>query len=141
LAQVERTETFDASLEDIFSVIEDFESYPDFVDGVEKIEIIKKTKKTVKAKYYLNLIKKFEYTINVKIEKPTKVSWSLDSGDLFKENNGFWELEEVSKKKTKVTYAAEVNFKVFAPKMIVNKLVKKSLPQMMKAFHERAKKK
>ena len=136
---VNKTEIFEAPIENIFKVIKDFEAYPDFVDGVSKVTILEETKTTIKAKYSLNMIKSFEYIVNVKLKSPTEVSWTLDSGDLFKKNNGSWTLKKIDDHKTEVTYGLDVDFKVFAPKMIVNKLVKTSLPQMMKSFHKKAK--
>ncbi len=137
---VERTETFNVSIEKFYEAITDFENYPDFVEGVEDLKILKRTKKKVKAEYKVNMLKETTYVIEISLDEPNGISWKLVSGDLFKVNNGYWELEEISAKKTEVTYGLEVEFKIFAPKMIVNKLVKTSLPTMMKSFHKRAKK-
>ncbi|MCB9091574.1 MAG: SRPBCC family protein [Halobacteriovoraceae bacterium] len=136
---VEKTETFNAPIEKIFAAIEDFGSYHEYVDGVEKIDVLEKSETAIKAEYFLNLIKEFRYIINVKLDRPTHVEWSLESGDLFKKNNGYWDLEKIDENTTRVTYGLDVEFKMFAPKMIVNKLVKSNLPQMMEAFHKRAK--
>jgi ribosome-associated toxin RatA of RatAB toxin-antitoxin module len=53
--------------------------------------------------------------------------------------SGSWELNEVSENETEVNYSLEVDFKILAPKMIVNKLVATNLPAMMKSYKERAK--
>ncbi len=137
---VERTETFNASIEQVFEAISDFESYPEFVDGVEEVKILKKTKKKMKVKYKVNMIKETEYTVEVKLDEPNSISWKLVEGKLFKKNSGYWEFEEISAKKTEVTYGLDIEFNIFAPKMVVNKLIKTSLPLMMKSFHKHAKK-
>lgn len=135
---VNTEDTFNASIENVFEVIKNFSDYPDFVDGVEEIEILSETKNSIKAKYTLNLIKRFQYTINVKLDEPNGLSWTFDSGDLFKKNDGFWKLEKLDDNTTKATYGLDVELKMFAPKMMVNKLVKTNLPIMMKAFKKRS---
>lgn len=107
--------------------------------GISEIEVIEQTETSAKVKYTVNLIKKVSYVLNLKQIAPTEVSWSLDSGDMFKVNNGKWTFKELGENKTEATFSSEVAFKVFAPKMIVNKLVGSSLPAMMKEYHQRAK--
>ncbi len=138
MPSVDRTATFNASIENIFSVLKDFRSYPEFVEGVEAIEILEESATNVRAEYSVNMVKEFKYILNISLNEPNSVSWELESGDLFKKNNGHWNLKKISDNKTEVTYGLEVEFKGFAPKMIVNKLVKTNLPSMMKSFQERA---
>jgi coenzyme Q-binding protein COQ10 len=139
MAKANRTETFDVNINKLYDVIIDYASYPEFVDGVSEIEVLEQTDTSAKVKYSLNLIKKFTYILSMTMEKPNKVSWTLDSGDIFKTNSGSWELKEVSENETEVNYSLEVDFKILAPKMIVNKLVATNLPAMMKSYKERAK--
>lgn len=138
-ANVERTETFDVGIDKIYNVIIDYEKYPEFVSGVDEIEILEQDDNGARVKYSLNLIKKFSYILKLTHEKPNKVSWVLESGDLFKNNTGSWEMKDLGDGKTEVTYKLNVDFKVLAPKMIVNKLVSSNFPAMMKAYHQRAK--
>lgn len=135
---VDRTAIFEASIETIFNVLKDFRSYPEYVEGVDNIEILEETKTHIKAEYSINMVKKFKYVINVTLEAPHSISWKLESGDLFKKNDGRWNLKKISENQTEVTYGLDVEFKMLAPKMIVNKLVKSNLPLMMKSFKERA---
>ena len=85
------------------------------------------------------MIKKIKYIIKLDHVEPTSVKWSFESGDLFKSNNGSWVLENMGDGKTRVTYSLEVEIKGFAPKMVVDKLVKTNLPAMMQSCYERAK--
>jgi ribosome-associated toxin RatA of RatAB toxin-antitoxin module len=85
------------------------------------------------------MIKSFKYTINTKQERPTKVSWTLDSGDLFKKNDGEWKLKDLGNGKTEVTYSLDLDFKMFAPSSILSALTSKNLPIMMESFFKRAK--
>ncbi|MBL7664352.1 MAG: SRPBCC family protein [Bacteriovoracaceae bacterium] len=140
MAKVERKEIFNVDINKIYNVIVDYASYPDFVDGVSEIEVLEQNETSARVKYSLNLIKKFSYTIKLTQKKPTSVSWVLESGDIFKSNSGSWELKDLGQGKTEVKYSLDIDFKILAPKMIVNKLVATNLPTMMKAYQERAKK-
>ncbi len=137
MAKVKRTEIFEASKEHIFSILKDYESYPEFVDGVSAIQVLDRDGDIVRAKYSLNLIKKFSYIIRLKEEGPERLSWEFESGYLFKMNTGSWDLKSLDENRTEVTYSLEVEFKGFAPKPIVSKLTEKSLPAMMASYRER----
>ncbi|MEX0798425.1 MAG: SRPBCC family protein [Bacteriovoracaceae bacterium] len=140
MASAEKTEIFDVSRDKIYKVLSDLENYPDFMTGVEKVEILDRSGDNVKARYDLNLIKKFSYTLNHKLQEPERISWSLDSGDLLKRSEGSWELKDLGDGKTEVTYKIDVDFKVMVPGMISKKLVSSNLPSMMKSVKEKAKK-
>lgn len=139
MAQASRTETFDVSIDKLYETIVDYASYPDFVDGCSSVKVLEQTDDGARVEYGLNLIKKFKYTLNLKHEKPTKVSWSFESGDLFKMNEGSWDLKDNGDGTTEVTYSLEVDIKGFAPKKIVDNLTSKNLPTMMTSYKERAK--
>lgn len=139
MPKVERTEIFDSPIEKIYDVIVDFASYPQFVPGVDKIIVLDGSKDQTRAEYQINIIKNFKYIIKIKHQKPTTVSWTFESGDLFKKNDGGWSLKKIDENKTEVTYYLDVEFKIFAPKMIVDKLVAGNLPQMMQSFAKRVK--
>lgn len=137
MAQASRTEVFDTNIETLYNIIIDYNKYPEFVDGVSAINILEQDEISARVEYSLNMIKKFKYIINLKQTAPTSVSWELESGDLFKKNNGSWNLVDLGDNKTEVNYQLEVEFKGFAPKAIVNKLTEKSLPTMMKSYQQR----
>ncbi len=139
MAKAQRTEIFDIDINKFYEILEDYEKYPEFVDGISEIEVLEKTETSAKVRYALNLIKKFTYTLQMTQQKPNKLSWTLESGDFFKTNSGSWELKDLGDGKTEVTYGLEVDFKILAPKMIVNKLVATNLPAMMKSYYKRAK--
>ncbi|MDH4466975.1 MAG: SRPBCC family protein [Bacteriovoracaceae bacterium] len=139
MPQVSRTQIFPFSHASIFEVVADVEQYPAFVDGMDKIVILESDKKnnTMKVEYSINIIKNFRYTILMKLEPEKCISWELVGGDLFKKNNGRWDFRILSEKETEVVYSLDVEFKLFAPSFIVDKLVSQSLPQMMNAFESR----
>lgn len=141
MAKASRTEVFDVEISKIYDVIVDYEKYPEFVVGVNEVEVIDQTETSAKVTYSIDMIKKLTYTLDLVQEKPNKVSWSFNSGDLFKVNSGAWELKDLGDGTTEVTYSLELEIKGFIPgaKMIVNKLTETSLPSMMKSYKERAK--
>lgn len=138
MANAQRTETFNVDAQKIFDVLKNYESYPDFMDGVSSVEVLERSGNTAKVKYNLNLIKKFSYVLNLVEEGPNKLSWTFDSGDLFKSNNGQWTLSENSDGTTEVTYEIDINFKGLVPGMVTKKLIGSSLPSMMKSVQDKA---
>lgn len=140
MASAEKIVVMDASVEQIFNVLKDYESYPEFMDGVTSVDILSRDGGKVQAEYSLNVIKKFSYTLNLVEEAPNKLSWSFDNGDIFKINNGSWTLKDLGDGTTEVTYAIEVEIKIkmMGSGMITKKLVQTSLPSMMKEVEKRA---
>lgn len=139
MAQASRTEIVDVDINKLYNVIADFAKYPEFVDGVSAIKVLSQNETEAKVEYSLNVIKTFKYIINTKMERPTRVSWVLDSGDIFKKNDGSWLLKDLGNGKTEVTYTLEVDVKMFAPGAVINALTTKNLPIMMQSFFKRAK--
>jgi len=139
MASVSKKETFNVDAETLYAVITDYESYPEFVEGVSDINVLKESEKGATVEYSLNLIKTFTYVLEMKHEKNKSVSWKLKEGDIFKENIGSWQLKDLGDGKTEVTYTLDVDFKIFAPKMITDKLVANNVPSMLKAYEDRAK--
>ena len=132
----EREETWDASIEKIFEVITDYEKYPSFVDGCSSVNVLEKDENGARVEFSINLIKKFKYILKLTHEHPNRVSWELESGDIFKMNSGSWELTKLDDNKTKVNYSLEVAIKGFAPKSLVNTLTTKNLPSMLESYRE-----
>lgn len=139
MASASRTEVVDVEINKLYDVLVDYAKYPEFVDGVNEIRVISKTDTSAKVEYLINMIKTFKYIINIKQERPTRVSWTLDSGDLFKKNDGEWKLKDLGNGKTEVTYSLDLDFKMFAPSSILSALTSKNLPVMMESFFKRAK--
>lgn len=123
----------------IYEVVLDFEKYSRFLPDVKKAVVHKKGKEIV-ADFEISVIKKIHYTLAFTTVPNKKISWSFVKGDLFKDNRGHWRFHEVKKGQTEVTYNIEVDFGLFVPSMITNKLVGHNLPTMMKRFKERAEK-
>lgn len=141
MAKASRTEVFDAPIENVYNVIVDYASYPDFMVGVDSVDVADFSDSGAKVTYNINMIKKLTYTLDLVHEKPTKVSWSFDHGDLFKVNEGSWELKDLGDGSTEVTYNIELDIKGFFPGAgtVTKKLTETQLPSMMKSVCDRAK--
>ena len=139
MANATRTEIVDVEINKLYEVITDYAKYPDFVDGVSSIKVLSQNETSAKVEYCVNMIKSFKYTLTITQVKPTKVSWVLESGDLFKKNDGMWSMKDLGGGKTEVTYSLEVDFKMFAPNSILTALTQKNLPVMMESFFKKAK--
>ncbi|MFO1463652.1 MAG: SRPBCC family protein [bacterium] len=127
----------EAPIKQVYEVISDFEAYPDFLPETRKVVIEKQSGKHAQVTFTINLIKKITYTLDIKLNPPHGLSWTLVEGDLMKENNGQWKLQESKKGVTKATYEIDMNFGSMVPKAISNKLIGTNLPTMMKQFKER----
>jgi ribosome-associated toxin RatA of RatAB toxin-antitoxin module len=134
-----KSEIWDSPIEKIYEVITNYGSYPEFVDGCSSVNILSQSETESRVEFGLNLIKKFKYTLVLKQTCPTEVSWSFESGDLFKKNEGFWKFKDLGDGRTDVTYSLEVEVKGFAPKSLVSSLAEKNLPAMLKSYQNRCK--
>ncbi len=141
MAKANRTEVFDAPIENVYAVLLDYESYPDFMTGVDKVTTLESSETSAKVEYEINVIKKLRYTLNLKQTKPTEISWSFNSGDLFKVNEGAWKLKDLGDGKTEVEYSVDIDIKGFIPGSgkIAEKLTETQLPGLMKSVCDRAK--
>ncbi|MDD4974182.1 MAG: SRPBCC family protein [Bacteriovorax sp.] len=139
MASASRTEVVDVDINKLYDVLIDYVNYPNFVDGVSAIKVISQNETAARVEYSVNMIKSFKYILNIKQERPKGLSWTLDSGDLFKKNDGEWKLKDLGNGKTEVTYSLDLDFKMFAPSSILSALTSKNLPVMMESFFKRAK--
>lgn len=138
MPQATRTEIWNAPIDKVYEVIQDYESYPEFVDGCSSTNILSKDESGAEVEFGLNLIKKFKYILTLKHDRPNSITWTFKSGDIFKKNEGSWHFKDLGDGRTEVTYGLEVEIKGFAPKSIVSNLTEKNLPAMLKSYHERA---
>lgn len=136
MAQASVKELFSFKAEQIFNVIMDFNKYPDFLPEVSDCRVVDETDEYKDVEMTVTFIKTAKYTIRVFNEENKKVWWELKDGDLFKKNNGLWELEEIGTQ-TQVKYSLDVDFKIYVPGMIAKKAVAVSLPAMVKNFKKR----
>lgn len=136
MAQASVQELISCDAVKFFSVIMDFENYPDFLPEVSDCKIVNEADGYKDVEMTVTFVKTAQYVIRVHSEENKKVWWELLEGDLFKKNNGLWELESIGSQ-TQVKYSLDVDFKIFVPGMIAKKAVAVSLPAMIKNFKKR----
>ncbi len=139
MAGASREEVFNVSADSFFNALTDYESYPELLGEVDSIDILDKNETSARIRYNIQIVKKISYTLKMSQSRPHSLKWELESGDLFKKNEGSWTIEELGDQKCRVTYQLDVGLKIFAPKTITNKLVAVNLPRMMQSFYDHAK--
>ncbi len=141
MANAEIKEKLLVSKEHLFKSITDYENYPSFVDGCTSVVVKRTSDKTATVTYNINMMKEISYTLNhtEDLEKG-EITWELVSSDFLKKNSGRWELKASGANQVDVFYEIEIDFKFPVPGLILNRLVKGSLPSMIKGFEKHAKK-
>jgi len=132
-----RSIVFNAPLEKCFEVISDYERYPEFLPEVKKIRTSNRRGNEVDVPYEAEVVKVIKYTLHLKEEKPSRVSWSFIEGEFMKDNKGGWVLEDGGNGTTKATYSIEVAVGPLVPKTILNALVDSQLPKLLENFKKR----
>jgi coenzyme Q-binding protein COQ10 len=138
MAAASTTETFPCTPEQFFAIVADYEKYSEFLSEVKSCKIIRTDGRKKLVEFQVSVMKTFTYRLWITEEKPNRLSWTLDSGDLFKTSVGSWELNEVDGK-TQAKYAVDATFKIFVPGPIAKALVNVNLPNMMNAYKQRVK--
>jgi coenzyme Q-binding protein COQ10 len=140
MAGAKHTTLFDVPLDALWDVITDYDGYADFVEGLESIEVTKREKNVVYATYVVAMMgKKVKYTLKHTETPKKKLVWEMTEGEMFKFNNGGWDLKAKGDDQVEATYTVDVGFPLLVPKTIVNMLTTTQLPSMMQAFEVRAK--
>lgn len=139
MAKAEIRETLAVDSKALFDVITRYEDYPQFVEGCTSVEVERKGPGRARATYKVSMMKDITYTLDHR-EDPEKgiIEWTLVDSDFFKLNSGRWELKAAGAGKTEAHYALEAEFKIPVPGLILNRLIKGSLPPMVKSFEKRA---
>ena len=137
MSSAETTEVFNCSKMQFWGIITDYAKYPDFLQEVNKCEVLEQKGPKKLVEYSVHLIKTFKYRLWMdESEQYSKLTWILDSGDLFKVSNGSWLLEDEAGR-TRATYAVDAKFKVFVPGPVSKALVNVNMPNMMSSYHKR----
>ncbi len=140
MAAATTTEIFPCTPDQLFSILTDYEKYPEFLTEVKDVKMLKTEGERKLGEFTVSVIKSFSYRLWMSEVPGKKVSWVLDSGDIFKTSTGSWVLEDLGGK-TKAVYSVDATFKVFVPGMVAKALVNVNLPNMMKAYQERVRSK
>ncbi len=140
MASAEFHELLSVDKDKLYSVITRYEDYPQFVDGCKSVQVERKGAGRARVTYHVSMMKDITYTLDHEEDPASgKVLWQLVESDFFKKDTGRWELKQLGPGKTDVLYVLDVEFKIPVPGLILNRLVKGSLPSMVKSFEKRAK--
>jgi coenzyme Q-binding protein COQ10 len=138
MAGATRSIVINAPVEKVFDIITQYEKYGQFLSEVKEVRTSGRQGNEVNVHYKVDVVKTIKYTIRVKEERPTRMSWTFVEGEFMKDNKGHWLLEPAGEGKTKATYTVEMALGALVPKSVVNALVETSLPKMLEAFKRRA---
>jgi ribosome-associated toxin RatA of RatAB toxin-antitoxin module len=139
MAQAEHRETLSVPKDKLFAAITRYEDYPQFVEGCTKVEVQRKGPGQARVTYHVSMMKDIVYTLDHREDAAAGVvEWSLVDSDAIKQNTGRWTLKDAGAGKTDATYNIEIDFKFPVPGFILNRLVKGSLPSMVKSFAKKA---
>lgn len=133
-----RSIVINVPMERVFDVITAYEQYAEFLPEVKEARISNRKGDECDVHYKVDVVKTIRYTVHLKEERPSRVTWSFVEGEFMKDNKGGWLLESAGEGKTKATYNVEMALGPLVPKAVVNALVETSLPRMLEAFKKRA---
>jgi coenzyme Q-binding protein COQ10 len=143
MATVTKQVLIDVPVEKFFDLVVDYERYPEFVPGIRSVRVHGANGEK-HVEYELDLgVKRIRYVLRMTESRPTRVSWSLVSGDMMKVSNGAWELAAEGGK-TRALYTVEIQITrpPLVPQMIVDRvsdeLTRIQLPKTLDAFKARA---
>lgn len=141
MAQAEIEETLAIDKDKLFSAVVGYEDYPQFVDGCKKVKVDRKPDGKITVTYFVSMMKDIDYTLEHTEDRAQgKVTWKLISSDFLKKNIGHWEIKEAGPGKCSVKYVIDIDFNFPVPGFILGKLVKGSLPSMLRSFEKQARK-
>ena len=139
MAKAEIEETLSVDRDKFFQAVVGYEQYPKFVEGCTKVEVDRSNPPVSRVTYHVSMIKDISYTLDHTEDAAAgKVTWKLVKSDFLKKNIGEWTIQSAGPGKTKVKYSIEIEFNIPVPGLILNRLVKSSLPSMIKAFEKKS---
>ncbi|HEY9733991.1 MAG TPA: SRPBCC family protein [Drouetiella sp.] len=130
--QVSRV-VINAAPNQVQDVITDYDHTEKVFDNVSKCKVMKEdgdVKQVAFTVKTLGSLMSCDYVLEIK-STPGRIEWKRVSG-AFKANEGFWKFEPTNGgRATLVTYAKFIDGGMFAPKFIVNREIRNSMPVIM----------
>lgn len=130
--QVSRV-TINASPNQVQDVITDYDHTAKVFDNVTKCKVVREAGDTKDVAFTIKTLGSLmtcDYVLQIK-SVPGRIEWKRLSG-AFKANEGFWKFEPANGgRATVVTYAKFIDGGLLAPKFIVNKEIRNSMPVIM----------
>ncbi len=143
MATVTREVLIDAPIDRFFDLVVDYERYPEFVPGIRACRV--RTANGEKhVEYELDLgVRRIRYVLRMTEERPTRVEWSLVSGEMMKRSDGSWRLAAEGAR-TRALYSVDIQIArpPLVPQLVVDRvgdeLTRIQLPRTLEAFKARA---
>jgi coenzyme Q-binding protein COQ10 len=143
MANVTKEVLIEAPVEKVYDIVVDYPRYPEFVPGI-RASRVREANGEKHVEYELDLgVRKVRYVLRMSETRPTRVSWSLVSGEMMKVSNGSWDLA-ADGGNTRALYTVEIQISrpPLVPQMIVDRvsdeLTRIQLPKTLEAFKARA---
>jgi coenzyme Q-binding protein COQ10 len=142
MAAVSKEIVFDRPAEQVFEVLADYARYPEFVPGIKGCRILP-GKGDRHVEYELDLgLKRIKYVLRHVEARPTRITWSLVSGDMMKVSNGEWALTaEGGSTRARYTVDIQISKPPLIPQSVIDKvsdeLTRVQLPRTLEAFKAR----
>ena len=133
-----RSVDVNVSPERFYALLIDFESYPGFVPNQSSARIVERSENRWRVDFELSVAKKLTYTLDLVGEPNRSLRWTLVEGDMMRENDGGWTLEELPGGTTRATYEVNVSLGGFVPRSISKALVERTMPANIDAFKREA---
>ena len=144
MAAVKQEIVIDVPVERFYDVVIDYARYPEFVPGIKACRPRPERAGIREVEYELDLgIKRIRYVLRHEEIRPTRVAWSLVSGEMMKVSSGSWDLVPADGR-TKALYAVEVLLAKppLVPQAVIDKVSEElnrvQLPRILHAFKTRA---
>ena len=139
MAQAEFHQVLSVSKDKLWDAITRYEDYPKFVEGCTSVKVERKAAGHARVTFHVSMMKDVVYTLDQKEDKDQGlIEWTLVESDAFKKNSGRWKLTDAGTGKTDTHYNVELDFKIPVPGFILNGLIKKNLPVLVKSFEKQA---
>lgn len=143
MAEVSREIVMACTPDRLFDVVVDYARYPEFVPGIKACRVLPGPGDR-QVEYELDIgLKRITYVLRHVEQRPTRVSWSLVSGDSLRVSNGSWELAPEGNG-TKARYSVDIQVAKppLIPQSIIDKLTDEltrvQLPKTLESFKARA---
>jgi ribosome-associated toxin RatA of RatAB toxin-antitoxin module len=142
MAAVSKEIVFERPAEQVFEVLADYARYPEFVPGIKGCRILP-GKGDRHVEYELDLgLKRIKYVLRHVEARPTRITWTLVSGDMMKVSNGEWALTaEGGSTRARYTVDIQISKPPLIPQSVIDRvsdeLTRVQLPKTLEAFKAR----
>lgn len=132
------TETFPLPLERYREKLIDFKSFKNYIKTLERVEVEEKEKGISELTAHFTLGSSYFYTLRLDHRETARISWNLITSNFFKSNFGMWELSAPSPEEVSIKYTTNIELRLFYPRFIIRRILKKEVPHTMRAVYESA---